>query len=32
MRWLQAGAEVMLHLCSSWKSAETADFYPYTAN
>lgn len=32
MRWRQAGAEAMLHLCSTWKSAGAADFYQYTAN
>jgi hypothetical protein len=32
MRWRQAGAEAMLHLCSTWKSAGTTDFYRYIAN
>lgn len=32
MRWGQAGAEAMLHLCSTWKSAGTTDFHRFTAN
>jgi hypothetical protein len=32
MRWRQAGAEAMLHLCSVWKSAGPTDFHRYTAN
>jgi hypothetical protein len=32
MRWKQAGAEAMLHLCSTWKSAGATDFYRFTAN
>lgn len=32
MRWGQAGAEAMLHLCSTWKSAGATDFHRYTAS
>lgn len=32
MRWGQTGAEAMLHLCSTWKSAGATDFHRFTAN
>lgn len=32
MRWKQAGAEAMLHLCSTWRSAGATDFHRFTAN